>query len=108
LLDRLLAATEGLRDSARAFAANQVSDLLAHRQQLAASLQSALGSAPLTAEQLLKLQRAAAVGEEARQALLIKRETTRGELQERLTGRHLNESFKPYRPKKLGRLNVKL
>lgn len=108
LLDRLIAATEELRDSARAFASTQATDLLERRRQLAASLQSALRHRSLSEEQRLKLQRAARLGEQTRQALIIKRETARQELQEALAGRRLNESFKPYRPKKLGRLNIKL
>jgi hypothetical protein len=108
LLDRLVATTESLRDSARGFIPSQAFDLLTRRQQLASSLRSALENTSLTKEQRLKLERATEVGEEARQALLVKRETARGELQERLAGRQLNESFKPYRPKKPRRLNVKL
>jgi len=108
LLDRLLAATESLCDSARVFAAEQASDLLARRQQLVSSLQSAIRMTDLTDQQRGKLERAVQLGDEARQALLIKRETSRRELQEKLAGRHLSESFKPYRPKKLGSLNIKL
>ena len=108
LLDRLLAATESLCDSARVFAAEQASDLLARRQQLASSLRSAIQITDLTAPQRDKLERAVQLGDEARQVLLIKRETSRRELQEKLAGRHLSESFKPYRPKKLGSLNIKL
>lgn len=71
-------------------------------------MSSALENSYLTDEQRLKLERAAELGEEARETLLIKRETARSDLQERLAGRHLNESFKPYRSKKPRRLNVKL
>jgi hypothetical protein len=108
LLDRLLATSEALRDAAGAFAANQASDLMARRQQLTASLQSALEGAPLTADQRRKLEQATAAGEQARQALLVKRETARSELKEGFASRSLNKSFKPYRPKRLGRLNIKL
>jgi hypothetical protein len=108
LLDRLLATTEALRDSARVFAVSQASDLLAQRQDLASTLQSALQSASLTEDQRRKLERATELGAQARQALLIKRETTRRELQQQIAGRHFNERFKPYRPKKLGSLNIKL
>jgi len=108
LLDRLLVATESLRDAACAFAADQASDLLARRQQLVSSLGSAVRITHLTEQQRAKLERAVQLGVEARQALLIKRETSRRELQEKLAGRHLNESFKPYSPKKLGSLNIKL
>jgi hypothetical protein len=104
----LVATTESLRDSARAFVASQAFDLLTRRQQLASSLRSALENSSLTEQQRLKLERATELGEEARQALLVKRETARRELQERLAGRHVNESFKPYRSKKPRRLNVKL
>lgn len=108
LLDRLLAATESLRDSARALAAEQASDLLVLRQHLVSSLHSALQRTALTEPQRTRLAQVVEMGNDARQALLIKRETSRRELQEKLAGRHLNESFKPYRPKKLGNLNVKL
>lgn len=108
LLDRLIATTEELRDSARAFSATQASGLLARRQQLTSSLQSTLQTTNLTKEQRLKLEQVTRLGEQTREAFLIKRETTRKELQETLSGRRLNESFKPYRPKKLGRLNIKL
>lgn len=108
LLDNLLATTESLCDSARAFGAEQASDLLTRRQQLASSLRSAIQNTDLTAQQRGKLERAVQLGDEARQVLLVKRETSRHELQEKLAWRHLNESFKPYRPKKLGSLNVKL
>jgi hypothetical protein len=108
LLDRLLATTESLRDSARTFVAEQAADLLARRQQLASSLRSAIQTTGLTDQQREKLERAVQLGDEARESLLIKRETSRRELQEKLAGRHLSESFKPYRPKKLGSLNIKL
>jgi hypothetical protein len=108
LLDRLLAATESLRDSSRALATEQASTLLMRRQQLVSSLQSAVQRTGLTDPQRTKLARVLELGNDARQALLIKRETSRRELQEKLAGRHLNESFKPYRPKKPGNLNIKL
>ena len=108
LLDQLLAATESLRDSAGSFAAEQAADLLARRRQLVSSLASAMRASDLTAQQRDKLQRALQLGDEAREALLITRETCRGELQENLAGRRLNESFKPYRPKRRGGLNIKL
>ena len=108
LLDRLLEATESLRDSARAFAPEQASELLSRREQLVSSLRSAVRLDDLTEQQSGKLQRAVDLGDDARQALLIKRETSRRELQEKLAGRQLNQSFEPYRPKKLGNLNVKL
>lgn len=108
LLDRLMATTESLCDAARVFATDHAADLLARRGELAASLQSALRQGALTADQRHKLEQVIRLGEQASQALLIKRETSRSELQEKLAGRHLNESFKPYRPKKLGTLNIKL
>jgi hypothetical protein len=108
LLDHLLSATQALRVASQSFVAGEASDLLARRRQLVASLSSAVQKSKLTAEQILKLEQAIQLGDEARQALLIKRETSRCELQEKLAGRHFSESFKPYRPKKLGSLNIKL
>lgn len=108
LLDHLLVATESLLHSARAFAPEHASGLLVRRQQLVSSLSSAVRLTDLTEQQRGKLERAVQLGDEARHALLIKREISRRELQDKLAGRHLNESFKPYRPKKLGNLNIKL
>jgi hypothetical protein len=65
-------------------------------------------AAALTEQQRAKLERAVRLGDEARQTFLIQRETSRRELQEKIAGRRLNESFKPYQPKKLGGLNIKL
>jgi hypothetical protein len=108
LLDELVATTESLRDSARSFGADQASELLEARQKLLSSLRAAYFNTNLTAEQRRKLEQALRLGGEAREALLVRRETSRGELQEKLAGRHLSEAFKPYRPKKLGRLNIRL
>ncbi len=112
LLDHLLAATEALRDSTRTRASEQAGGLLARRRQIVSALTSALGSeAPassLTQPQRRKLERAVQLGEDTRQALLIQRETSRGELHDALASRQLNESFKPYRPKRPGGLNINL
>jgi hypothetical protein len=108
LLDHLLAATESLRDSAHGPVTGQAADLVAQRQQLIAALRSSTPVAGLTPQQRDKLEGALRLGDQARQALLIQRETSRRELREALAGRRLNESFKPYQPKKLGGLNIKL
>jgi hypothetical protein len=108
LLDRLLTTSESLLDSIRALAGEQASELLARRQQLASSLRSVLQRNGLTTEQRGKLGQAVALGDEAREALIIKRETSRRELQEKLARRQIRESFQPYRPRKAGRLNIKL
>jgi hypothetical protein len=97
-----------LRDSTHTHAAEHAAELLAQRQQLVSSLHAGMPAAGLTEQQRGKLERAVRLGDEARQALLIQRETSRRELQEKIAGRRLNESFKPYQPKKLGGLNIKL
>jgi hypothetical protein len=108
LLDRLLTTTEELRDSARAFGVAQASDLMVRRGQILSSLASPLRAAELSGQQRDKLERAMHLGDEARQELLIHRETSRRELQESVAGRRVNESFKPYRPDKSSGLNIKL
>ena len=103
LLDQLLETTETLLRSPE-----KAPDLLEQRKRLIDAVKQRVGQRRPQPNQLEKLNRALALGEQARQPLTVQRETALVEMKQLKTSRQVQESFKPYRPNKPAKLNIQL
>ncbi len=103
LLDRLLETSQSLAGNPEG-----ASQLVPERARLIESIRELAGDAALRADQLEKLEQVLALGDQARQPLTVQREVVLDELKKTRAARQAQESLKPYRPDKKGRLNIKL